>query len=56
MADRLAEAGALFPLAAELYEVAVNESNDEPEHLGVVIKVIILIPSKMDPAWADLNL
>jgi hypothetical protein len=56
MADRFAEAGTSFPLAAELYEVAVNESNDEPELLGVIIKIIVLIPSKMEPAWADLKL
>jgi hypothetical protein len=55
MADRLAEAGASFPLAAELYEVAVNESNAESELSGIVVKVIILISSKMDPARSDLK-
>lgn len=56
MADRLAKAGESFPLAAELYEVAVNESNDDPDLLGVIIKIIVLIPSKMDPVWSDLKL
>jgi hypothetical protein len=56
MADQLAEAGSAFPLAAELYEVRVNDSNDDPELLGAIIKIIVLIPSKMDPAWADLKL
>jgi hypothetical protein len=56
MADQLANAGSSFPLAAELYEVRVDDSADDPELLGTIIKIIVLLPSKMDPAWADLNL
>jgi hypothetical protein len=56
MADQLAAAGSSFPMAAELYEVRVNDGNDDPELLGAIIKIIILIPSKMDPAGAGLNL
>ena len=56
MADQLAKAGFSFPLAAGLYEVRVDDSADDPELLGTIIKIIVLLPSKIDPTWADLKL
>jgi hypothetical protein len=56
MADQLAKAGSSFPFAAELYEVRVDDSADDPEPLGTIIKIIVLLPSKIDPVWADLKL
>jgi len=56
LADRFAEKGSDFPLAAELYDVRVNDSNDAPELLGVILKINILLPSKTDPQWAHLDL
>ena len=52
MADELAKLGSSIPLAAELYEIAANEGSDEPGQMGVIIKIIVLIPSKNDPVWA----
>lgn len=56
MADQLTAVGSSFPLAAELYEVRVSDSDDNPKLLGAIIKIIVLIPSKMDPAWDHLEL
>ncbi len=56
LADRFAEAGSDYPIAAELYDIRVNDSNDDPELLGTIIKINVLLPSKADPQWAHLDL
>ena len=56
LADRFAEAGSDYPIAAELYEIRVNDSNDDLDLLGTIIKINVLLPSKTDPQWAHLDL
>ena len=49
----LALAGPNFPIAAEFYEMAVANDPDPELGFGVIIKVIVLIPSFNDPLWGE---
>lgn len=52
-AAHLAAAGPDFPIAAEFYEMAVAKNPDPKFGFGVIIKVIVLIPSFKDPVWGE---
>lgn len=52
-AEHLALAGPDFPLAAEFYEMAVAKNPDPAMGFGVIVKIIVLVPSFNDPLWGE---
>ncbi len=52
-AAHLALAGPNFPIAAEFYEMAIANDPDPELGFGVIIKVIVLIPSFNNPLWGE---
>lgn len=50
-AAELSAANVDMPIAAELYEIAVASQPDPADGIGVIIKIILLVPSTLDPVW-----
>lgn len=56
MAAALAEFGPSLPIAAEVYEVTRLKDFDlSGDGLPLVIKIIVLVPSKKDPVWKEIS-